>query len=355
MFSSINTPALHPPRHHHHHRPTQNLLRPSFFPLVSAHVGSHHDPNLLHRRSMEDEMAVEPSQPVPGLFVAVYDGHGGKLASTLLRQLLHRFFLSELLGEPAGLAPAHLPAPVSENKPLRLPVALSPPIPAAASPPASPPPPPPPLSSRRSPSSVKHTLPPVPLDASSAFTRAYARMDSLLRARNCARVGATAVTCFLRRAHGATLLTTANCGDSRAVLCRAGRAVRLSADHRPEDDGERRRIHAAGGFVAWARVNGVLNVSRAFGDHCMKSVVVSTPAVSERVLDELDRFVVLACDGLWDFVSEKDVIDTASRAFDQGLSAHDVARVLVKEAIQHNSTDNVSVMVVLFDHDEHGN
>ncbi|PXF43294.1 phosphatase 2C 71 [Gracilariopsis chorda] len=329
-----------PPSTHNH-----NLLRPKFFPVVSAHVGSHHDPNYLHRRSMEDEMAVECYQAVPGLFVAVFDGHGGKLASTLLRQLLHRFFLSELLGEPTVVTPTHHSPSISENKPLRLPVTL----PQPPSPPLLPPAPASQL--RRSPSSVKHPLPFHQLDVCSAFTRSYAKMDAMLRVRNCTRVGATAVTCFIRTDPTlGTILTTANCGDSRAVLCRAAHPYRLSEDHRPVHDVERQRIQNAGGFVAWARVNGVLNVSRAFGDHCMKSVVVSTPSVSEVVLDDSDRFVVLACDGLWDFVSEKSVIQTASRCFDEGMNADEVARVLVKEAIHHNSTDNVSVMVVLFDH-----
>ena len=41
----------------------------------------------------------------------------------------------------------------------------------------------------------------------------------------------------------------ANAGDSRAVLCRAGRAIALSEDHKPDDPKERSRIYAAGGHV----------------------------------------------------------------------------------------------------------
>ena len=45
-------------------------------------------------------------------------------------------------------------------------------------------------------------------------------------------------------------LWVANAGDSRAVLCRGGQALALSEDHKPQSDGERNRIQAAGVFVS---------------------------------------------------------------------------------------------------------
>ena len=66
-------------------------------------------------------------------------------------------------------------------------------------------------------------------------------------------------------------LYVANAGDSRAVLCRAGAAVELSEDHKPEDPVEKERILEAGGTVsADGRVNDGLNLSRAIGDHVYK-------------------------------------------------------------------------------------
>lgn len=58
----------------------------------------------------------------------------------------------------------------------------------------------------------------------------------------------------------------ANIGDSRCVLSRDGEAVDLSVDHKPEDEEELQRIEEAGGKVTQdGRVNGGLNLSRAFG------------------------------------------------------------------------------------------
>uniref|UniRef100_A0A8R1HZL9 protein-serine/threonine phosphatase n=1 Tax=Caenorhabditis japonica TaxID=281687 RepID=A0A8R1HZL9_CAEJA len=78
--------------------------------------------------------------------------------------------------------------------------------------------------------------------------------------------GTTACVCLV----GKDKIVVANAGDSRAVLCRAGKAIDLSVDHKPEDTVEKDRIHAAGGAIEDGRVNGGLNLSRAFGDHAYK-------------------------------------------------------------------------------------
>jgi serine/threonine protein phosphatase PrpC len=41
----------------------------------------------------------------------------------------------------------------------------------------------------------------------------------------------------------------ANAGDSRAVMCRSGKAINLSDDHKPMDEVEKQRIEKANGFV----------------------------------------------------------------------------------------------------------
>ena len=64
-----------------------------------------------------------------------------------------------------------------------------------------------------------------------------------------------------------TELYCANSGDSRAILVtKKGSVIELSHDHKPDKEGELRRIRAAGGFVEDGRVQGVIAVSRAIGD-----------------------------------------------------------------------------------------
>lgn len=70
--------------------------------------------------------------------------------------------------------------------------------------------------------------------------------------------GTTAVCAFV----SPHTIYIANCGDSRAVLCRDGLPIFSTQDHKPVLPGEADRITKAGGSVMIQRVNGSLAVSR---------------------------------------------------------------------------------------------
>lgn len=287
---------------------------------------------------MEDTTTLTEFSTFPAAFLAIYDGHGGTLAARLLQQMLHRFLLDELLVTSHEADVCREVASVEGRAGVD-------PQSACSTPPYD-------VDDRRVVANC--LLNTEELDVCGAFSRAYGKMDAVLKSRRCVCVGATAVTCLLRQVPNVgRLLTVANCGDARAVLSRGGRAVRLSEDHRPGLGEESERVERDGGFVCGGgRVNGVLNVSRAFGDHCMKSVVVSTPFCRQILLGPTDEFVVLGCDGLWDFVSEDVVVGLAREGFDRGLGSGEVSELLVREAIERKSTDNVSVVVLLLDVEE---
>lgn len=95
------------------------------------------------------------------------------------------------------------------------------------------------------------------------------------------------------------VLYTANVGDARIVLCRNGKALRLSYDHKGSDENEGKRIANAGGLILNNRVNGVLAVTRALGDAYLKDLVTGHPYTTETVIQpDADEFIILACDGV---------------------------------------------------------
>ncbi|XP_039123872.1 probable protein phosphatase 2C 11 [Dioscorea cayenensis subsp. rotundata] len=154
--------------------------------------------------------------------------------------------------------------------------------------------------------------------------------------------GSTASTAVLLGNH----IFVANVGDSRVVACRSGSAIPLSVDHKPDRSDERERIENAGGFIIWAgtwRVGGVLAVSRAFGDRLLKPYVVAEPEIQEEEIEGIE-FLIIASDGLWNVVSNKDAVEIVQSISD----AETASRKLIHEAYTRGSGDNITCIVVLF-------
>ncbi|KAG4303155.1 hypothetical protein PCANB_000464 [Pneumocystis canis] len=139
------------------------------------------------------------------------------------------------------------------------------------------------------------------------------------------------------------LLYTANVGDARAVLCRNGKAHRLSYDHKSSDWYESQRIINAGGLIINNRVNGILAVTRALGDTYMKKFVISHPFTSETILiPNKDEFIILACDGLWDVCTDQQAVDICRDIYDPDIAS----KKLIDYAISQSSTDNITTIVI---------
>ncbi|KAH9994055.1 PP2C-domain-containing protein [Xylariaceae sp. FL0662B] len=142
------------------------------------------------------------------------------------------------------------------------------------------------------------------------------------------------------------VLYTANVGDARIILCRSGKALRLSYDHKGSDENEGKRIANAGGLILNNRVNGVLAVTRALGDTYMKDLVTGHPYTTETVIQpEVDEFIIIACDGLWDVCSDQDAVDIVRDVQDPVAAS----KMLVDHALARFSTDNLSCLIVRFD------
>eukprot|EP01094_Clydonella_sp_ATCC50884_P014289 TRINITY_DN2468_c0_g1_i1.p1 TRINITY_DN2468_c0_g1~~TRINITY_DN2468_c0_g1_i1.p1 ORF type:complete len:714 (+),score=260.83 TRINITY_DN2468_c0_g1_i1:247-2142(+) len=167
--------------------------------------------------------------------------------------------------------------------------------------------------------------------------------------------GSTAVVAVLYEG----TLYIANAGDSEAVLYRTSDAGELEAEvltvkHVAKDPSEKERIEEAGGAVFSGRVFGALAVSRALGDRDFKvptseaNFVSAEPHITAEVVTSLEKFLLLACDGLWDVVSYNDAGTFLSAQFQEGKSCAEAAAALAKHAIDSGSMDNVTVMVVRF-------
>ncbi|EPX73573.1 protein phosphatase 2C Ptc1 [Schizosaccharomyces octosporus yFS286] len=157
--------------------------------------------------------------------------------------------------------------------------------------------------------------------------------------------GCTSAIAFFRYENNRSrrVLYTANVGDARVVLCRDGKAIRLSYDHKGSDENEARRVTQLGGAMVQNRINGVLAVTRALGDTYLKELVSAHPFTTEtRIWPGHDEFFIVACDGLWDVISDQEAVDFV-RKF---TSCREAALRLVEHALKRLSTDNITCIVV---------
>eukprot|EP00884_Botryococcus_braunii_P022555 jgi/Botrbrau1/8984/Bobra.0148s0090.1 len=171
--------------------------------------------------------------------------------------------------------------------------------------------------------------------------------------------GCTAVAALVKGG----ILYVANAGDSRCVFSRRGRAVAMTTDHKPTDPAELARIIKAGGFVADGRVNASLNLSRALGDLEYKQsvglgpeeqMVTAVPEVRHMQLQQGDDFLLLACDGIWDVLSNQEAVDFVASKLQQGMSPKDVCEALCDRCMAPDTEtdggkgcDNMSAMVIV--------
>ncbi|PQQ00332.1 putative protein phosphatase 2C 8 isoform X1 [Prunus yedoensis var. nudiflora] len=250
------------------------------------------------RHAMEDAWVVllDASLDFPGKLrcahFAIYDGHGGRLAAEYAQKHLHTNVLS-----------AGLPRELLDVK-----------------------------------------------AAKKAILDGFRKTDESLLQESAAggwQDGATAVCVWIL---GKTVFV-ANIGDAKAVVARSSpaeglkngsdeachlKAIVLTREHKAIYAQERARIQKAGGNVSSnGRLQGRLEVSRAFGDRHFKKVgVVATPDIHSFDLTEREHFIILGCDGLWGVIGPSDAVAFVQKLLKEGLPVSTISRRLVKEAVR---------------------
>ena len=168
-----------------------------------------------------------------------------------------------------------------------------------------------------------------------------------------------------------------NIGDSRAVLGRLinketneYKAIELSRDHKPTEKDEEKRILENDGRIqpfiedgefvgpqrVWIKEEEVpgLAMTRSFGDRVAATVgVVSIPEIKEYIFNPNDKFMIIASDGVWEFISSQECIDIIKEFYDKNdlkgccefLYQESSKRWLKEEEV----IDDTTMIIVFFD------
>lgn len=141
----------------------------------------------------------------------------------------------------------------------------------------------------------------------------------------------------------------ANVGDSRTLIEENGNAQTMSVDAEPAAEKFKKGIEHRGSVVIRGRIFGSLAVGRAVGDKEVPGIT-ARPKITKYTLEPArpgeSMHLILACDGVFDVCSSRQVASAAQNLSKSGKNAKEIAETLVKKSVQAGSGDNVSAMVI---------
>jgi serine/threonine protein phosphatase PrpC len=173
------------------------------------------------------------------------------------------------------------------------------------------------------------------------FINSFNKIDEELKFYDSEYTGSTATIVLIQD----NKIYCANVGDSRAYIIYDNYIKKITVDHKCSVPEEAERIIKAGGKITKNRVQGQLVLSRSLGDLYVKKYgVINLPDISTNTIDYNIKYVVIASDGIWDVVDEKTVLNMSKMK----KNADDFCKDLVKLAIEKESKDNISCIVISF-------
>ncbi|CAD8201617.1 unnamed protein product [Paramecium octaurelia] len=179
--------------------------------------------------------------------------------------------------------------------------------------------------------------------------------------------GSTTVSLLIAK----DIIYSANVGDSRAIMCRfddGWKVVELSRDHKPDDPQEKIRILDAGGRVEQQKDfhgNGIgpfrvwlsyiqapgLAMTRSFGDKVgAQAGVIAEPEIKKFSISAQDQFIVIASDGVWEYMSNEEVMSTVIPFLEKDNPDQAAERIIIEatQAWRRNSLarDDITCIVI---------
>jgi serine/threonine protein phosphatase PrpC len=161
----------------------------------------------------------------------------------------------------------------------------------------------------------------------------------------------------------------ANVGDSRAIMVKGDKAIPLSVDQKPDDPEESKRIKENGGeisqyeedgeksgpFRVWKKGEAYpgIAMSRSIGDFIASKLgVIPEPKFLEEKIDKDTKFIVVASDGVWEFL-DNDTVKNMVMPFYQKKDPIGACKELIKKSTEFWNqedivVDDITCIVVFF-------
>ena len=161
----------------------------------------------------------------------------------------------------------------------------------------------------------------------------------------------------------------ANVGDSRAIMVKGDKAIPLSFDQKPDDPEESKRIKENGGEISQYEEDGEksgpyrvwqkgevypgIAMSRSIGDFIASKLgVIPEPKFVEEKIDKDTKFIVVASDGVWEFLDNNTVKDMVMPFYEKN-DPNGACKELIKKSTEFWNqedvvVDDITAIVVFF-------
>ena len=190
---------------------------------------------------------------------------------------------------------------------------------------------------------MKEILPINNENANIKLNNLFFKIDNKIKENSFYQVGSTACIVYITKENGKKTIYCANIGDTRCTLIKEKESRRLSYDDRASDENEYNRIIKNGGIVFGGRVYGQLMLSRAFGDWELKTYGVSCePHVIRIDIEDNDKYLIIATDGVWDVMEDEDVYELCKDT----KNSMDICRAIINTSLEKGTMDNISCFVI---------
>ena len=179
----------------------------------------------------------------------------------------------------------------------------------------------------------------------------FLKLDDDIKYMNCFDIGATSCVVFLTKEKEnitgfeevKKVLYCTNCGEIQCLVINSTSVKRLSAMHNLFNQREKKRIDTSGGVIYNNKIYGQISLTRCFGMFKMKQYGVTVvPEVTKIYLNERDKFVVIGSKGVFDVLSEGDILLICN----QKNTTEEIVEDIIENAIKRNTRENVSCFAI---------
>ena len=204
---------------------------------------------------------------------------------------------------------------------------------------------------------------------SDILTRAFRHAERDIEKNSDIDANFSGTTCVMVLQVGEKILC-ANVGDSRAIMVKENnKIIPLSIDQKPDDPEESKRIVENGGEISQFEEDGEksgpfrvwkkgeeypgIAMSRSIGDFIATTLgVVPVPKFLDEKIDSDTKFIVVASDGVWEFLDNQKVADIVMPFYKKN-DPDGACKALIKESTdwwnqEDVVVDDITAIVVFF-------